>query len=78
MSKLTNSRKIRCLFPEEIIEEPLLYNIGSSFDVIPNIRGASVAGDQGAMDLELEGEESEIERVIAYLVDRGVSVSELS
>ncbi len=34
--------KIYCTFPQVIIREPLLYNLGRNFNVIPNIRGASV------------------------------------
>jgi hypothetical protein len=49
------TRKIHCVFPQEIIQEPLLYNIATQFSVVPNIRGASVREDEATMDLELEG-----------------------
>ncbi len=70
-------RKIHCVFPQEIIHEPLLYRIGQEFEVVPNVRGAAISDEFGEMDLELEGEEAEIERVIAYLQSRGVEVKEI-
>ncbi len=69
-------RKIHCVFPQEIIHEPLLYRIGQEFEIVPNVRGAAISDELGEMDLELEGEEAEIARVIAYLEERGVEVRE--
>ena len=65
---------IRCTFPPQILREPLLYNLGRDFHVVPNIRGAEIGEDRGWMDLELEGADDEIERVVHYLRSRGVDV----
>ncbi|PIE22731.1 MAG: FeS-binding protein [Planctomycetota bacterium] len=70
------TRKIYCAFPQEIIQEPLLYSIATQFSVVPNIRGASVREDEATMDLELEGDEQAIESVIEYLRKRGITVNE--
>jgi ABC-type methionine transport system ATPase subunit len=69
-------RKINCTFPQTIIQEPLLYNLGKNFAVVPNIRGASVTEEGGFMVLEMEGDEEEIGKVVAYLASRGVKVDE--
>jgi ABC-type methionine transport system ATPase subunit len=69
-------RKINCTFSKTIIGEPLLYNLGKDFAVVPNIRGASVTEDGGFMVIEMEGESGEIDRCIAYLSSRGVKVDE--
>lgn len=66
---------IRCTFPAQILQEPLLYNLGRDFSVVPNVRGAEIGEDRGWMDLELEGTDEEIERVVAYLRERGVDVA---
>ena len=66
--------KIYCTFPQEIIREPLLYNLGRNFNVIPNIRGASVTDESGFMALELEGREDELASAVAYLKEKGVRV----
>lgn len=67
-------KRIYCTFPKELIREPILYNLGKNFDVIPNIRGASISDDIGLVYLELEGEESEVEKAMQYLIDRDVKL----
>ena len=66
---------IRCTFPAQILQEPLLYNLGKDFSVVPNIRGADIGEERGWMDLELDGDAEEILRVIEYLRERGVEVT---
>ncbi|MAE77738.1 MAG: FeS-binding protein [Planctomycetes bacterium] len=65
---------LRLTFPQHVLQEPLLYNLGKDFTVVPNIRGAEIGEERGWMDLELEGEDSEIERVVEYLREREVDV----
>ena len=67
-------KRIYCTFPKELIREPILYNLGKNFDVIPNIRGASISDDIGLVYLELEGEGSEVEKAMQYLIDRDVKL----
>ena len=68
------NRKVYCTFPKEMIKEPLLYNLGKNFNVIPNIRGASITDEVGLVYLELEGDEAEIEeRHRAVLAEQDVA-----
>jgi ABC-type methionine transport system ATPase subunit len=66
-------KNIHFEFNQELVREPLLYKINRSFDVVVNIRGASVTDQGGFIALELEGDHSEIERVIEYLRAQGVT-----
>ena len=70
-------RKIFCTFPQQLIKEPLLYNLGKNFQVIPNIRGASVTDEIALIALELEGEEGEIDRATEFLKEKGVKVENI-
>jgi L-aspartate semialdehyde sulfurtransferase ferredoxin len=72
------SRKVYCTFPKEMIKEPLLYNLGKHFNVIPNIRGASITDEVGLVFLELEGESGEIEKALDYLRSRRVKIDEVA
>ncbi|MEZ5990388.1 MAG: NIL domain-containing protein [Planctomycetota bacterium] len=72
-----SSRKIHCEFPQQVLEEPLFFRISRDFNVVPNIRGAEVTEEKGYMDIELEGEQDEILRVIDYLRELGVEVTDL-
>lgn len=44
------------------------------FEVVTNIRQASVSREIGLVRLELSGEESEVERAVGFLSENGVSV----
>jgi len=69
-------KNIHFEFAQEMVREPLLYKINRSFDVIVNIRGASVSDEGGFMALELEGEEAEVDRVVEYLKGQSVKLGE--
>lgn len=71
---MTSSRLVHCTFPKGLIREPLLYNLGKDFDVVPNIRGATISDDIGLVYLELEGSDHEIDRAVEYLHSRGVTI----
>ena len=67
-------RQVMFTFPEDLIKEPVIYNIGQQFKVITNIRRADVTDSRGWVLLELEGEEEQIERSIAWVMNKGVRV----
>ncbi len=73
-----HNRLIHCTFPKDLIHEPLLYNLGRDFGVVPNIRGATISDDIGLVYLDLEGNEAEIEKAVDYLKKRGVAVEEVT
>ncbi|MBI5407156.1 MAG: NIL domain-containing protein [Nitrospirae bacterium] len=68
------SFKIRISFPEEKIKEPIIYKIGHEFKVVTNIRRADVREKTGWVELELNGDPSEIEKAVASLKTKGVKV----
>ncbi len=70
-------RQVFLTVPQGLIKEPLLWKIGREFDVVTNIRGASVTDEAALLALLLEGEPPEMDRVITYLEERGVTVEKL-
>lgn len=67
-------RRVMFTFPTELIQEPIIYNLGRRFDVVTNVRRADVSEDKGWVVLELEGEEEDIEQGIAWVGSKGVRV----
>jgi ABC-type methionine transport system ATPase subunit len=61
-------------YPEEQIKEPIIYQVGHKFQVVTNIRGASVSDKIGILALELEGTEEEIQRAVKWIAEQGVKV----
>ena len=70
-------RQIFCTFPQDLIKEPLLFTLGTQFQVIPNIRGASVTDEVAILSLELEGNPQGVELAITYLKEMGVKVEHI-
>jgi len=69
-----SKRRVMFTFPEELIREPIIYNLSHQFKVVTNVRRADVSESRGWVVLELEGEEEEIERGISWVISKGVRV----
>jgi len=67
-------RRVILTFPEELVKEPIIYNLGQQFKIATNIHLAEVSESKGWIVLELEGEEREIEDGIAWMTSKGVRV----
>ena len=67
-------QQVMFTFPQELIKEPIIYNLGKKFGVVTNIRRADVSQNRGWVVLELEGKEADIEKGIAWVKSKGVSV----
>ena len=62
------------IFPQELIREPVIYQMARQFDVIFNIRRARVTSKVGEMVLELEGDASQLEKAMHWLKAKGIKV----
>ena len=69
-------RCVTLTFNEEIVAQPIIYNLGQQFKVATNIRQANVTEDGGWIEVELEGENQNIEDGIAWAISKGVRVDE--
>lgn len=66
--------RVYLTFPKELIKEPILCRLAKNFDIVFNIRGSTVTADLGLVALEIDGEQSEVNRAIGWLKDKGVIV----
>jgi ABC-type methionine transport system ATPase subunit len=67
-------KKLLLTFSEQVLNEPLLYNLSKSFPVAFNIKGAMLNQEPRVMALELDGESADLDRAVDYIVSRGVRV----
>ncbi|MBI1871756.1 MAG: NIL domain-containing protein [Chlamydiae bacterium] len=67
-------RKVYLTFPEILIKEPVIYELGHKFKVVTNVRSASVSTGVGLIALEMDGEKEEVEKAIKHLKDLGIKV----
>jgi ABC-type methionine transport system ATPase subunit len=73
---MTNA-KVKLTFPEHLIKQPIIARMVREFDVLPNIRRASIDESVGWIVCELGGEEQAVEHAIDWLRDLGVHVDRL-
>jgi len=74
-----SARKIVLNFPKEKIDKPIIYKLIKDFNLAFNIMRANITPEQeGHMVLELDGENSEIEKGVKYLKQEGISIQPLS
>jgi len=64
-------------FPEHLIDEPVIHELGQRFDVVTNIRGANVDERYAWVIIEMAGNEQAIQDAVAWLIDRGITVERL-
>ncbi|HEY1420996.1 MAG TPA: NIL domain-containing protein [Candidatus Dormibacteraeota bacterium] len=67
-------RRLKLIFGSALVKEPVIYQLGRKFEIVTNIRRADVSRDQGWVLLELTGEPDELDKGVAYLESRGVTV----
>ena len=78
MVKAMAKRRVRFTFPEQLITEPLIYNLGRKFEIVTNIRRANVQERVGWVVLELEGDDDEIDRGMEWMTAAGVRVDSVT
>jgi len=73
-----SKRSVILTFPEELIRDPIIYNLGQQFNITTNILRADVTKDRGWVMLELDGKDEDIEAGITWAISRGVRVEPTS
>ena len=71
-------QRVKFTFVDELVKEPIIYRLGRDFDLVTNIRRADVQEEMGWVVLELDGEDSEINRGLAWVSSTGVRVDPIS
>lgn len=67
-------RRVKLIFPQDQIKEPVVFTMAKKFDVVPNIRRARVTETIGEMTLELDAPEDKLKAAIQYLESKGIKV----
>lgn len=76
MTCLMSSQQSRLwlMYPARLITRPVIHELGTTFDVVTNVRQASVTDEIGIVSLELLGERDEIKKAITWLEELGIKV----
>jgi ABC-type methionine transport system ATPase subunit len=66
--------KFYLTYPKKLVKEPLIYQMTRKFDLVFNVRSASVSEEIGIIALELDGPKAEIEAAVEWFRSQGVTV----
>jgi L-aspartate semialdehyde sulfurtransferase ferredoxin len=70
----SETSRLWLMYPARLIQRPVLYEMGKTFDVVTNVRQASVTKEIGIVSIELEGAREEIKKAVAWLEELGIKV----
>lgn len=70
-------KRLHLTFPEHLVQEPIIYNLGKKYDIVTNIRRANVEERFGWVILEVEGAEQALDDGIRYMEELGVQVDRI-
>jgi L-aspartate semialdehyde sulfurtransferase ferredoxin len=68
------SIRLWLMFPPKLIQKPVVWELGHKFEVVTNVRQASVTDEIGIVCLEIEGAPAEVEAGVKWLKRVGVKV----
>ena len=68
---------MRLTFRGDTLNDPVIYRMGQDYKVVTNIRRADVGEDTGWLEMDLDGEQAEIDRALEYCRSRGIGVQPL-
>ena len=69
------ARKIvHLIFTQKLIKKPLIFTIAKQYDIIPNVRRASITDKIGEVTLELSGKIENLDKAIKKFERAGVKV----
>ena len=70
-------QRVKFTFVDDLVKQPVIYELGRDFEIVTNIRRADVGEELGWVILELEGEDQEIKRGLEWVSSTGVRVDPL-
>jgi ABC-type methionine transport system ATPase subunit len=71
-------RRVHLTFPENLVQEPIIYNLGKQFNIVTNIRRANVEDTFGWVILELDGDELALDEGLKYMENLGVQINTIA
>lgn len=68
------TRRVHLTFTKELVLQPVLWQVCQEFSLVLNIRRADVQQDMGWVEVELDGEQEDLDKALKAFKDRGVRV----
>jgi ABC-type methionine transport system ATPase subunit len=69
------ARKLRLNYPPSLLRQPILNLLILRFGLTVNIHQAQITLEEGWLEIEVLGEDQEIENAITWLEEEGIEVA---
>jgi L-aspartate semialdehyde sulfurtransferase ferredoxin len=69
-----DTQRLWLMYPSRHITKPVIWELSKKFDLVFNIRQASVNNEIGIVSLELQGDREIVKAAIAWLEESGIKV----
>ncbi len=73
--KKISAVRIHLVFPDDEARKPVIYEIGKKYNIITNIRRADMTEKAGWMDMEISGDDADIDKAIDYLKGKKIKIN---
>ena len=67
-------RRLWLMYPPALIQTPLIWELGNKFNLVTNVRQASVNDELGIVCLELTGQRESVKKAITWLEKKDITV----
>ncbi len=71
------NRTLRLNYPAALLRQPILQQLIRMFNVSVNIVRAQISLEEGWLEIEIDGTETELGRAQAWLASQGIEVLEI-
>jgi ABC-type methionine transport system ATPase subunit len=68
------TRTLRLNYPATMLRQPILNQLIRSFDLSVNILRAQISLEEGWLEIQADGPETELDRAQAWLNEQGIEV----
>jgi L-aspartate semialdehyde sulfurtransferase ferredoxin len=68
------TERVKFTFPPDLVDTPVIYNMGKEFGVVTNIRRANMSHDRGWVILEVVGTPEAVQKSLAWAKEQGVRI----
>ena len=70
-------KRVYLIYPDALVNKPILWEFIKKFDIVVNIKSASMKGEIGLVTVEFEGEKEELEKGLRWLEEKGIKVERI-
>ncbi len=70
-------KRVYLIYPDALVNKPILWEFIKKFDIVVNIKSASMKGEIGLVTVEFEGEKEELEKGLKWLEEKGIKVERI-